>query len=718
MKRTTFALLTLIVLAGCHRGATSYPSRSTPVILISVDTLRSDHLPSYGYNAVQTPNLDTLRADSILYRRAYSHCPLTLPSHLTMLTGLLPADHGVRDNIGFKLPNTVPTLASLLKQNGYATGAAVSAFVLRRDSGIARGFDFYDDEVEPVGPSQVIGRVQRDGRETVSVAEKWIDQQSKPIFFFLHLYEPHTPYTPPEPYFSRYPNHYDGEIAYSDEIVGNFLGFLKRKGIYDDALIVFLSDHGEGLNEHGEEEHGIFLYREALQVPLFLKLPRSRHAGESADAPVELTDVFPTILEQTDTKIAKRSGDSRSLLTMLDRGAPIRAIYSETFYPRFHFGWSDLHSLIDGEHHYIRAPIPELYDLSSDPGEKKNVLNDNRRVYVSMRSAIEPFVRQATAPATIDAEEASKLAALGYIGSTVATRADEQLPDPKTTIDVFHDIRVAFTLYRNEKQEDALRLTDRLLKQNARILDLWDLKSKILSKLGRNEEAIVAAKEGLKQSPSSVQLMFAVANLSILTGQLDQAQQHAELALKLEPGQSHETLARIWAERRNFARAEQEGKLALQTEHDPTGALMTLGLIRKQQGDLQGALGYFDQALARAVAKGHHRIPNLHFYRGDVLARLGRNEEAEREFRQEIALYPAQPDAYSSLMLLLASERRLEEATKLIYRLVEVAPNPPSYVAISETLKAIGDDRGSLYWAYQGLMKYPRDPALRKLAKG
>ena len=215
-------------------------------------------------------------------------------------------------------------------------------------------------------------------------------------------------------------------------------------------------------------------------------------------------------------------------------------------------------------------------------------------------------------------------------------------------------------MYRNEKQEEALRLTDRLLKQNARILDLWDLKSKILSKLGRNEEAIVAAKEGLKQSPSSVQLMFAVANLSILTGQLDQAQQHAELALKLEPGQAHETLARIWAERRNFARAEQEGKLALQTEHDPTGAMMTLGLIRKQQGDLQGALGYFDQALARAVAKGHHRIPNLHFYRGDVLARLGRNEEAEREFRQEIALYPAHPDAYSSLMLLLASERRLE----------------------------------------------------------
>ncbi|HEX9160675.1 MAG TPA: sulfatase, partial [Thermoanaerobaculia bacterium] len=288
-----FSLAVLLILAACSGRITDHPSHATPVFLISVDTLRSDHLPAYGYTGVQTPNLDALRRDSVLYRRVYSQCPLTLPSHLTMLTGLRPGDHGVRDNIGFKLPDNVPTLASLLKQNGYATGAAVSAFVLRRDSGIGRGFDFYDDEVEPVGPTQVIGRVQRNGEETVRVAKAWIDQQAKPVFFFLHLYEPHTPYTPPEPYFSRYANHYDGEIAYADAIVGDFIGYLKRKQMYDDALLIFLSDHGEGLNEHGEEEHGIFLYRESLQVPLLMKLPKSRHAGEAADAPIELTDVFP-----------------------------------------------------------------------------------------------------------------------------------------------------------------------------------------------------------------------------------------------------------------------------------------------------------------------------------------------------------------------------------------------------------------------------------------
>jgi arylsulfatase A-like enzyme/Flp pilus assembly protein TadD len=719
MKRLALALLAPIVFAGCHRGATPRPSRTTPVFLISIDTLRSDHLPAYGYRGVQTPNLDALRTDSILYRHAYSHCPLTLPSHLTMLTGLLPADHGVRDNIGFKLSDAIPTLGSLLKRNGYATGAAVSAYVLRRESGISRGFDFYDDEVEPIGPSEVIGRVQRDGRDTVRVAEAWIDQQRKqPVFFFLHLYEPHTPYAPAEPYFSRYANHYDGEIAYADDIVGTFLTFLKGKGLYDDALILFVSDHGEGLNDHGEEEHGIFLYREALQVPLFVKLPKSQHAGTAIDAAVELSDVFPTILDQTDTKAPQRRIEGRSLLTMLGGGAPDRPVYSETFYPRFHFGWSDLHSLIDGKNHYIRAPIPELFDLVADAGEKRNLLPENRRVYNAMRAAIEPFVTQAAAPANIDPEEASKLAALGYIGSTVATNANEQLPDPKTTIGTFHDIRVAFTDYRNEKQEKALELTNRLLKENPRILDLWDLKSKILTKLGRTEEAVAAAKEGLKQSPNATQLMVAVANLSILNGQLGQAQQHAELLLKREPGQAHEILARIWVQRGDFSRAEEEGKLAMQAEHDPTGALLTLGLLEKQRRDYPKALAYFDQALERAAQKNHHHIPNLHFYRGDILANLGRNGEAEREFRQEIALYPTQADAYSALVMLLSSERRLDEATKLIYRLVEVAPNPPSYISISETLKALGDDRGALYWAYQGLQKYPRDPVLRKLARG
>src|SRR5258708_11953548 len=368
-------------------------------------------------------------------------------------------------------------LQELLKKNGPATGAAVSAFVLRRETHIARGFDFFDDEVKPLKEDTTIGRVQRDGLETFQAGQKWLDAQgSRPFFYFLHLYDPHTPYTPPEPFFSTYANHYDGEIAYADSVVGDLIDYLKRRGLYDKALVILLSDHGEGLNEHGEEEHGLFLYREALQVPLLVKLPGSRKGGATVKTPVQLVDVFPTILERTATPTpATGHRIGQSLLTFLD-GGPSRPVYAETFYPRFHFGWSDLHSLIDGNDHYIRAPLPELYDLGSDPGEKKNVLESNRRAYVRMREAVEPFVRQATAPTNIDPEEAAKLAALGYVGSTVSTKPGDVLPDPKTQLGAFHDIRQAYTWDRAGNEAAALRLTDQLLTQGAQITSVWDVK--------------------------------------------------------------------------------------------------------------------------------------------------------------------------------------------------------------------------------------------------
>jgi arylsulfatase A-like enzyme/Tfp pilus assembly protein PilF len=701
-------------------GGSGAPSRTTPVILISIDTLRSDHLPVYGYTRVATPNLDAFRADAILYERAYSHCPLTLPSHTSILTGLLPADHGIRDNIGFTLAENIPTLPALLRANGYATGAAVSAFVLRKGTGIARGFDAYDDEVEPIGTWQVIARVQRSGGETETVARKWLDAHGdQPFFYFLHLYDPHTPYEPPEPFRTQYRSMpYDGEIAYADHVVGDFLDYLKAKGIYDKALIVILGDHGEGLNDHREEEHGIFLYREAIQVPLLVKLPGSRHAGASVAAPAGLIDVFPTILEQTATPMPARSHhEAVSLLSLLDANAPKRNIYSETYYPRMHFGWSDLHSLTDGEHHLIRAPIPELYDMVRDPRETKNVMNEDRRTYTAMRAAIEPFIRAAAAPAPIDPDEAAKLAALGYIGSTVSTSAGDDLPDPKTTIDVFHQIRVAFTYFKDERLPECLALTTKLLQDNHRILDLWDLKSKTLAKLGRPADAIEAAKEGLRQEPNAISLLAAVANLSIIEGDLEQARQHSELLMKTEPGQAHELLARIDAEKKDYAGAEKEARLAMSTGREPTSALMTLALIAKQRGDLATALQNIDAATASMARKHNKRVPNLHFYRGDILARLGRNAEAEREFREEIATYPTEPDAYASLLLLLGSSGRIQEGTRVVFDLIHASPRPPSYIAVSETLKVMGDDRGARYWAQQGLRKFPENRDLRAMVQ-
>src|SRR5450759_104200 len=265
---------------GTRRAHVGPRFERAPVILISVDTLRSDRLPMYGYGKVETPALDALRSDGILFERAYSHIPLTLPAHVSLFTGLEPGQHGVLDNAGFRLDPAIPCLAELLKKAGYATGGAISAIVLNSQSGISRGFDFWDERVGSKRRTSMLDFVQRPGKETSDLLLGWLRHEaSHPLFAFLHIYEPHAPYEAPEPYRSRYGDAYDGEVAYSDAIVGGFLAEPKKIGLYDKAMIFFLSDHGEGLGDHGEMQHGIFLYRESIQIPLLIKLPGGALAG-------------------------------------------------------------------------------------------------------------------------------------------------------------------------------------------------------------------------------------------------------------------------------------------------------------------------------------------------------------------------------------------------------------------------------------------------------
>ncbi|MBK5260711.1 MAG: sulfatase-like hydrolase/transferase [Thermoanaerobaculia bacterium] len=710
MRALAFIAALSLLLASCRRGDVR-PSNRTPVIVISIDTLRSDHLPAYGYTGVETPAIDALRADSILFRRAYSHVPLTLPSHATMFTGTLPAENGARDNIGFRLSSKVPSLPELLKKNGYATGGAVSAFVLRRETGMDRGFDAYDDQIDPANSGANIGSVQRDGAETTAIAKTWIEANSaRPFFYFLHLYEPHTPYTPPEPYLSRYASHYDGEIARVDAIVGDFLAFLKEKRLYDDALIVLLSDHGEGLGDHGESEHGLLLNREALQVPLIVKLPRGTMHGKEVAGPVQLSDVFPTIASVTATPATTKA---ISLLDAAKGEASDRVIYSETYFPRFHYGWSDMHSLISGDDHYIQAPRAELYDLARDPAEKKNLAVDDRRRSFALRAAIAPFIREAAAPAAVSPEETRKLAALGYIGSAAPEAG--QLPDPKDKLSVAGDMRQAFALYEKGEYEQALPLLRALVADNDRMLDVWDILSRTLDRLGQTEAAIEAAKNAFRLSPNTTHLALMISALSLDAKRLDEAEKHAELALEAEPGRAHDLLARVHLARGDIAGAEREARLALETR-DQVFALMTLGRIEMDRKNFDLALSYADRAVAFLSAKKGSAVKGLHYLRGDALARLGRNADAEQSFRKEIELFPRDPQAYKNLILLCVTEGRTEEATKLVFQLVEKAPTPPSYVAISTTLKTVGDVRGARYWAVQGLKKFPADATLRKMA--
>ena len=711
----------LLLIAGCGRNnALPAPSRKTPVIVISIDTLRSDHLPAYGYTGVATPNIDSLRSDSILYARAYSHCPLTLPSHASMLTGVLPAEHGLRDNLGFKLKKDVATLAEVLGRNGYVSGAAVSAFVLRRESEIGRGFDFWDDEIELASSGRDVSGIQRSGSDTTERAKKWIDAQGeRPFFFMLHLYEPHSPYTAPEPFASRYRHAYDAEIAAVDAIVGDFIEFLKRKELYDRSLVILLSDHGEGLNDHGEDEHGIFLYREAIQVPLLLKLPGSRLKGRTVDQPVQLSDVFPTVAEQTASSLERKRIDGVSLLQPLRGGVEgRRVIYSESYFPRLHFGWSDTHSLTDGQHHYIHAPKPELFDLTTDPAESVNVLANSRRVYAAMRRAIVPLIKPVQDRLEVDPEEAAKLAALGYLGSSGAAAGRENLPDPKDKVEDFRRLRAGFRLFREQKLTAALEQFQKLIPENQGMLDLWDVTARTLGHLGRREEAIEAAKRGLKVAPTTTHLAVMIANLSLDLGRLEEAESHAGLVLSSQPGQGHEILARVWLARGNLDQAEKAATAALAGDANRVIALVALGRVQKERGRLQEAVATFDKAAALNREGKKSPVSGVNFWRGDALARLGRNREAEQAFKEEIRLFPAEAQAYKNLVLLYVSEGRVQEATALIFALERAAPTPRSYIAISQMLEVVGDGRGARYWARRGLRQFPDDANLRKLAAG
>lgn len=694
-RRFSAALLIVLSLSTCSREEKivqpEFPG--APVILISIDTLRADHLPAYGYKDVETPAIDAFRKDSILFSRAWSHVPLTLPSHVALLTGQLPPDNGVRNNIGYSFdPSKHPSIMSLLKERGYATGAAVSAYVLRGNTGLARAFDFYDDRIE-VPSGVAVGRLQRPGGETEAAAEQWISTQGdKPFFFFFHIFEPHTPYEPAEQFKGKYADHpYDGEIATSDAIVGRFIDYLKQRGIYDRAVVILLSDHGEGLNDHGEDEHGIFLYRETIHVPLMLKLPKSQRANETVDAPVELIDVLPTIaaIEGMKTERALRGS------SLLDPPAD-RRIYSETFYPRIHLGWSALRSIVDSKFHFIDAPKPELYDLK-EAAEKANVLPENRRVYASMQKDLEPFSRELPAMSAVDPEEAKKLAALGYLtGSAAGTGA---LADPKDRIGDIQSLKDAARLQASGRSADAIALLKNVVAANPGLTDAWSLLGHALEDSGRFDEAIDAYKRAIEAAPTiGGEVALSLANVYLIENKPDEAAKYAALGAKANPGNAHVITGRSALAKGDFATAEREANAAIDTFEYHIAGIVLLAQLRVQQRRLPEAAQTTERALAEVQQKHLEVPPLLYFVRGDVLARMNRMPEAIAAFEEEIRRYPHDRGAYVSLAVVHFLSGRPAEADATMERLVRANPGPASCRAAAETFHQLGVESLAAKW--------------------
>jgi arylsulfatase A-like enzyme/Tfp pilus assembly protein PilF len=696
------ALGTGLAAVGGWRYARASAPVSGPIIVISIDTLRADHLPAYGYRQVKTPAIDALAADGTVFERAYSHAPQTLPAHAAMLSGQLPFETGVRDNVGFSVKRGERLLPQMLRERGFSTGGVVSAYVLRKETGINQGFDFFDDEMPPGSPERSIGRLQRNGGDSEQIAEHWLDSiGTSRAFLFLHLYEPHTPYAPPERFAAYLP--YDGEIAYADEIVGHLLKYLKTHQLYDRSTIILLSDHGEGLGDHGEQEHGLFVYDEAIHVPLIIKQESNAGAGRRIPDLVQHIDLVPTILDLVKApRVTNLRG--RSLKPLLEGTGTLQpaTIYSEALYARYHFGWSELTTLTDERYRYINAPREELYDLARDPHEQNNIANARPQPLEALRSALDRVAAVATitAPSEVPADARERLQALGYVGtqSEVTAKPGSTLADPKDKHEILERYRAAVDFAGEGKWTAAISLLQQILRDEPEMADVWSQLALFATRLDRFDLAIDAYKRHIALEPQDPSAYLGAAGALLKLRKLDEAREQARWAGDVAAegdrrsrASAHELLARIAVLVHDPDRARDEAALA-QAE-DPALPLPTFidARLLYDQGRYRDALPGFMQAIEELKKSGALQMSELHFYAADTLARLERYTDAEKEFIAELKYFPRNIRARGGLAMLYQANGKTDAAAQMLDDLIRLTPTPDGYALAARLHATFGN---------------------------
>ncbi len=640
------SLLALGLLTGCSKpeGKGSVRTASN-VILITLDTVRADHLGSYGYKEAETPWLDRLAREGVRFTQASAPVPLTLPSHSTILSGLLPPHHGLRNNGAGSFPVDKATLATLFSGQGYRTGAFVGAFVLDRRFGLSRGFEVYDDEIERAPGDTVVLEAERPGRVVMDRALAWLGKDDKrPFFLWVHLYDAHAPYAPPSPQRERHAGRpYDGEIAAVDEQIGRLLQELERRGLAGSTAIAVAADHGESLGEHGELTHGLLLYEPTLHVPLLMRGP-GLPAGKVLETPISLVDLGPTLAGLAGKSLAGVDGRDLSA-TLREGNEPAPAdVYAETQYPAI-FGWSPLSALRRRDLKYIGSSQPELYDLSRDPKEASNLVATAAPQTVqgfSGRLAEIESGAVETPRMPADAETRSRLASLGYVGgSTPAARpaaGTESRPSPVGKVDLFQRFERAHNQLgaaRPGHPEDARAALDEL-----QALVTADPKNSVFrgklaqawKESGQIDRAIPLYRQAAGDAPDDPEAWYNLATALQTAGRMDEARQALQKAMHLDPArpEAHNTLAIVHIAEGQPDAARQELELAVQLDPRNAHALNNLGNVLKGQGRLPEAEDAYKRAVSAAprYAEAWNGLGTLEVERDRPSAALSYFEQA------------------------------------------------------------------------------------------
>lgn len=660
-SQLSLCVLTLIALAVAAPVPDARKTRPN-VILITIDTVRADHVGCYGAKDVQTPTLDALARDGVVFDRAVSQVPLTWPSHAVILTGLYPFQNGVQDFTGQPLEARFRSVAQAFKQQGYATGAVVSAFVLDRSWGLARGFDFYDDAFAPEAfVNRDLGLVDRRAGESVTRALAWLKKNPhRPFFFWLHLYDPHSPYDPPEPYRTQYRSHlYDGEIAYADHELGRLITWLKLNKLYDSSLIAFLSDHGESLGEHGEHEHGFFVYNATVHIPLIVKPPAGSGIRRGRiSRPAETIAVAPTLLRSARIQDAIEKQFQSPGLFGADAEAENES-YSETFYPFSSFGWSPLHALETSRYHYIDAPEPELYDLAVDSEEKNNLAAQQTATVAVLKEKLQTRLRKHPftpseagsqgSSSQLSPEALEKLRALGYVAYRSPVSAEALaagLPDPKSKLWEFNSILEAGDAFQSGNFSSGEQLLYKVRETDPQVHAIPYMLGEAALRQQKWDEAATELQKALAIDPNFDQAMTALARALHEKGDDAGARQWLDTAVRRN-GQNFRAWYELgWLETKagnpESARTAYEKVLSIQPSFAP--AQRDIGLWYFERKDYAKAGPHLLEAARRGL-----RDAKVFNFLGICYDRTGHLPQAIASYRSALQLNDDLAEAHLNL---------------------------------------------------------------------
>lgn len=710
------AVIVLVFLLHSCRG--TVPPQN--VLLVTIDTLRADHLGCYGYGSARTPNIDRLAGESVVFDNATTAVPLTLPSHATIMTGVYPPTHGVRDNGGFYLDDRWETLAEFLKSRGFATGGFISAFVLDRRWGIAQGFEEYYDHFELSKFKMVsLDSVQRRGDETLRHALEWIDRNGNRRFFaWVHFYDPHTPYDPPEPFASAFTERpfglYDGEIAFVDSLIGEMRRHLEERGLLDTTLLVLTADHGESLGDHGETGHGFFIYDATTRVPLIVRAPGFAHRRIAGQ--VRTIDLYATICGALGLQPPAQVEGS-NLVPMMKGKALLHPLtaYSESYYPFYHYGWSELKSLRAAGTKYIEAPEREFYSLVNDSREEANLYHPGEGRVVQMETQLTRMLSRFTAPQMprpVDDDALEKLEALGYIGTGTTQSAgspQRALEDPKSKIGLYNRVKKAQWKSAEGKSEEAMAEVTAVLAEDPRILEALLLQGNLSMKARQYREARNSFQKALDVNPQYASAIFSMALAYEREGNRQAATAGFQRLLEIDPRDSkaYFHLGDLALAQKNMQQALTYFRKAVNLDPSQAASHNRLGACYLEMKQYDSAGEEFQKALTL-----NKRIPNAHFNLGLMYEDRGDSAAAAREYKLELQSYPEAYPAHFNLARIYRAMGKPDDERKELRSCVRQKPDfGVAYLYLAKNLMDGNTDLQEAFAvARQGMAMKDLDP--------